>query len=124
MSSETATALSLFDVVRRGATNHCPRCGAGRLLRGYLKVEPSCGACGLAFTPYRADDGPAYITVLLVGHLVVGPMLFFRFIWTGNPVLVVLLTLSVVLAATLLALPRVKGGFIGALWFSRSSRGD
>ena len=120
VTSETSPAVSLLEAVRRGALNRCPRCGQARLLCGYLKVEPSCSACGLDFTAYRADDGPAYVTVLLVGHLGVGPMLFFPFIWQANPVLVVIFTLSVVLSAVLAALPRVKGAFIGALWVSKA----
>jgi len=122
MSSVASTTPTLAQAMRRGAMNRCPRCGVGRLLRGYLKVEPACQACGLDFTAYRADDGPAYVTVLLVGHLVVGPLLFFPFIWRWNPVLVVILTLSTVLAATLAALPRIKGAFLGALWVSRGAQ--
>jgi uncharacterized protein (DUF983 family) len=107
---------NLAEAVRRGFTGRCPNCGEGRLLRGYLKVEPKCAVCGQDFTPLRADDGPAYLTILLVGHLVVAPLLCFPFIWTWNPFLVVALCLSLVLGVCLAALPRIKGAFIGVLW--------
>jgi uncharacterized protein (DUF983 family) len=116
MSVVDVHSRSLVEALRRGALGRCPNCGEGRLLRGYLTVEQRCAVCGQDFTPFRADDGPAYLTILLVGHLVVAPMLCFPFIWTWNPVLVVATSLSVVLGATLAALPRVKGAFIGLLW--------
>ena len=116
MSLAATHPRHLVEALRRGALGRCPNCGEGRLLSSYLKVAPACAVCGQDLTPYRADDGPAYVTILLVGHLVVAPLLCFSFIWTWNPILVVALTLSVVLAATLGALPRIKGAFIGLLW--------
>lgn len=104
------------EALRRGVLGRCPNCGEGRLLRGYLEVEPACSVCGQDFTPFRADDGPAYLTILLVGHLVVAPLLCLPFIWTWNPILVVALSLSAVLSVSLAALPRIKGAFIGLLW--------
>jgi uncharacterized protein (DUF983 family) len=116
MSVVAAPSRSLPEALRRGFLGRCPNCGEGRLLRGYLTVELACAVCGQDFTPFRADDGPAYLTILLVGHLVVAPLLCFPFIWTWNPVLVVALSLSLVLGVTLTALPRIKGAFIGLLW--------
>ena len=107
---------SLSDGLRRGFFGHCPNCGEGRLFSGYLKVEPQCEACGHDLGRYRADDGPAYFTILIVGHVIVAPLLCFSFIWTWNPALVVVLTLPPILLATLLLLRRVKGAFIGGQW--------
>ena len=116
MSVVETRSRNLVEALRRGALGRCPNCGQGRLLRGYLAVEPRCAVCGQDFTPFRADDGPAYLTILLVGHLVVAPLLCFPFIWMWNPLVVVALSLSLVLGVTLTALPRVKGAFIGLLW--------
>jgi uncharacterized protein (DUF983 family) len=101
---------------RRGFFGHCPNCGEGRLFAGYLKVEPRCEVCGHDLGRYRADDGPAYFTILIVGHVIVAPLLCFSFIWTWNVGLVLALTLPPILLATLLLLPRVKGAFIGGQW--------
>jgi uncharacterized protein (DUF983 family) len=100
----------------RGLGGRCPNCGEGHLFSGYLKVQPRCEACGHDLSVYRADDGPAYFTILIVGHLIVAPLLCFSFIWTWNPILVLALTLPPILAATLILLPRVKGAFIGGQW--------
>jgi uncharacterized protein (DUF983 family) len=106
--------------LRRGAAHRCPACGTGRLYRGYLKVEPFCEACGHALGQYRADDGPAYLTILLIGHLVVAPVLFLPFIWQWPIQYVLPLTLIPLALLILLALPRIKGAFIGALWATKA----
>jgi len=50
----------------------CPRCGKGKLFRGYLEVRPSCTACGLDFSGFQAGDGPAVFVILIVGAIVAG----------------------------------------------------
>src|SRR5262249_12005506 len=61
----------LWSSVKRGFRGRCPRCGEGKLFRAFLKVDNSCSACGLDFTPHRADDLPAYLVIAIVGHIVV-----------------------------------------------------
>ena len=107
--------------MRRGLAGRCPNCGEGRLFCGYLKVAPTCEACGHDLSLYRADDGPAYFTILIVGHLVVAPLLCFSFIWTWNPILVTVLTLSLIVVCCLALLPRVKGAFLGVMWATRAT---
>lgn len=107
---------SARDGLLRGLKRKCPNCGQGELFRGYLAVKPTCSNCGHHNGRYRADDGPAYVTILLVGHVVVAPLLTWPVIWEASPWMVAPAALSLVGAATLAALPFVKGGFIGALW--------
>jgi uncharacterized protein (DUF983 family) len=100
----------------RGLRHRCPHCGEGQLFRKYLKVNERCPHCGHDLTRYRADDGPAYVTILLVGHLIVGPLLFFPIVWRSSPLYslpLILIPLSVI---TLLLLPRVKGAWIGLMY--------
>lgn len=106
--------------LRRGLSKRCPDCGEGSLFNGYLKVAPSCGACGHDTGAYRADDGPAYFTMLIVGHLLVAPLLCFPFIWAWPIAGVLALSLGFVTLATLVLLPIVKGGFIGVQWATRT----
>ena len=113
---------SFLLALKRGLAQRCPNCGDGKLFRQYLKVQPICPACGHDNARYPADDGPAYFTILIVGHLVVAPLLFFPFIWQGNPWIVAPLTLIPLLALTLLLLPRIKGAFIGVLWLLGQKR--
>ncbi|HEX8234092.1 MAG TPA: DUF983 domain-containing protein [Caulobacteraceae bacterium] len=113
----------LFPAIKRGLRQRCPECGKGRIYRRYLKVVDRCECCGLELGAYRADDGPAYLTILLVGHLIIAPLLFFPFIWQRSPWLVLPVTLIPIVIATLLLLPRVKGGFLGVLW-ANNIKGD
>jgi uncharacterized protein (DUF983 family) len=110
------TSVSRVSALARGLKHRCPHCGKGRLYRAYLKVADACTACGHELGQYRADDGPAYFTILLVGHLVVAPMLFFPIVWKA-PLLIVLPLVVVSLALVSLALlPRVKGVLVGLLY--------
>ena len=106
--------------VRRGLAGRCPRCGEGRLFRAYLKVNDACPVCGEDFTPQRADDAPAYITILIVGHFVVAGVVAAEDVWPNSPVLVDALVWAALAAAlSLLLLPRGKGALIGYQWAVR-----
>lgn len=102
--------------IKRGLRFRCPECGEGKLYRKYLKVQSPCETCGHDNVQYPADDAPPYLTIFLVGHLVIAPMLFFNFIWRANLWLVLLTTLPFLLVLTLVALPMVKGAAIGLMW--------
>ena len=106
----------LMRSVFRGVAHRCPACAQGKLFRRYLKVAPTCESCGLELSRYPADDGPAYLTIVLVGHLVVGPLFFFPIVWQTSPAIALPLLLGGLAALTLLALPRVKGGWIGLMY--------
>src|SRR6201990_1000625 len=70
---ETATGekRDLWSAMKRGFRGRCPRCGEGKLFRAFLKTADNCSVCGLDFTPHRADDLPAYLVIVIVGHLLV-----------------------------------------------------
>src|SRR5271170_1496631 len=69
------SSRSVATSMLRGLRGRCPCCGAARLFYRYLKVEPVCQTCGHDLDRYPADDGPAYFTVLIVGHVVIVPFL-------------------------------------------------
>lgn len=105
--------------IRRGLRGRCPKCGEGRLFQSYLKLKPTCDACGLDLTKARTDDGPAYVTILIVSHVLVGGMLHVYMAYEPNPwVMAVGFTLGAV-ALSLYLLPRFKGGFVGIQWSKR-----
>jgi uncharacterized protein (DUF983 family) len=80
--------------------------------------------CALDLDQYPSDDGPAYFTILLVGHVVVAPLLLFPFIWKAPMALIVPGVLIPLAGLTLLVLPRVKGAVIGALYALKVKRED
>jgi uncharacterized protein (DUF983 family) len=110
--------------LKRGIARRCPNCAKGHLFTSYLKVQGTCEVCGNENGRYPSDDGPAYVTILLIGHLVVAPLLALSFLWSLPPAIIAAVGLPVVGAATLAALPFVKGGWIGVLWGTNASAGD
>lgn len=102
--------------LRRGLQRRCPRCGEGHIFEGYLKVADQCDACGLDLTPQRADDGPAYLTILIVGHMLI-PGLHLAYAYGDpNPVWVAGVLSSLAVGLSLLLLPRIKGALINYQW--------
>ena len=51
-----------------------------------------------------------------MGHLLVGPLLFFPIIWEAPAMYMVPGTLIPLATITLILLPRVKGAFIGVMY--------
>lgn len=109
----------LAPAMLRGWKRRCPSCGSGPMLRGYLKVRESCPVCGEALHHQRADDGPAYLTILIVGH-VLGPALLFGFTHFRPDPLVLATIFSVgAVAMSLYLLPRLKGALVAVQWAKR-----
>ncbi|KPP93634.1 MAG: hypothetical protein HLUCCA08_05515 [Rhodobacteraceae bacterium HLUCCA08] len=103
----------------RGFRRRCPNCGEGTLFHGYLKVKDDCPVCGEALHHHRADDGPAYLTILVVGHLM-APLIHIAFTrFRPDPlVLATIFTVGCV-ALSLYLLPRMKGAVVGIQWSRR-----
>ncbi|MGQ9367314.1 DUF983 domain-containing protein [Azospirillum sp. ST 5-10] len=49
----------------------CPRCGKGRLFKGFLTVAEHCSVCGLDLARHDSGDGPAVFLIFILGFLVV-----------------------------------------------------
>jgi uncharacterized protein (DUF983 family) len=108
-------AKSVAQGLWRGAKGRCPECGEGHIFRNYLKVQV-CEVCGNDNDRYPTDDLPPYVTILLVGHLVVAPLLFFPWIWQANTLLVLSIVMPALLLLILAFLPVVKGAAVGLHW--------
>lgn len=102
--------------LKRGLLCKCPNCGEGAVFKGYLKVRASCAVCGLDLTPQRADDGPAYVVILLVGHLMGFSLPVFFESFRNNPLLVACVLSVVAVTLALALLPPVKGMFVAFQW--------
>ena len=120
--SQTETPEDVRDLkpaVINGLRLRCPKCGQGKLLHSYVKVNDHCSACQQPFHHQRADDGPAYLTILIVGHLM-GFALHIAWVqWRPEP-WVLATTMSVVaIVGALVLLPRMKGLMIAYQWAKR-----
>ncbi len=103
----------------RGWRRKCPSCGTGPLFKSYLKVCDTCPVCREELYHHRADDGPAYLTILIVGH-VMAPSLLIAF-ETFRPDPLVLFSFFAVGCVTLslYLLPRLKGAIVAYQWAKR-----
>lgn len=106
----------LWTAMKRGFSGRCPRCGQGKLFRAFLKVADHCSACGLDFTPHRADDLPAYLVIVIVGHIVVPAALWIETNYSPAVWLQLTVYLSFTLVASLLLLQPIKGAVVGFQW--------
>jgi len=109
------TRPDLWIAIKRGLAQHCPICGEGKLFRSYLKLSDRCASCSAKLSELRADDGPAWATILIVGHLIVP--FFIVTVRSNAPDWVYYAVLfPLTIAMTLLLLPRCKGVFVALLY--------
>jgi uncharacterized protein (DUF983 family) len=105
--------------IRRGWARRCPACGEGQMMDGFLTVRRTCPACDTELYHHRADDGPAWATILITGHLM-APIMLFVFVEYRPQAWAMALGFSVVFVAlSLYLLPRLKGVFVGLQWAKR-----
>ncbi|PQV59222.1 uncharacterized protein (DUF983 family) [Defluviimonas denitrificans] len=119
MTAQLDDDRPLRPAMLRGWRRRCPACGEGRMFEGYLKVRPTCPSCGEDLSHHRADDGPAYLTILIVGHLM-APLIMVAFVEFRPSPLVLASTFSAgCVALSLYLLPRLKGVIVGIQWAKR-----
>ena len=117
--SASAEKRDLWTAMKRGFRSRCPRCGQGKLFRAFLKVDDHCSVCGLDYTPHRADDLPAYLVIIIVGHIVVPTALMIETNYSPPVALQLAIYLPVTLVASLALLQPVKGAVVGMQWALR-----
>jgi uncharacterized protein (DUF983 family) len=108
--------VSLVTAMRRGFSLKCPNCGRGHLFGHFLKVADHCEACGEDFTPQRADDFPAYLVIVVVGHLVVPALLWMEMTYAPPAWLQLAIWLPATLFGALALLQPTKGAIVGLQW--------
>jgi uncharacterized protein (DUF983 family) len=114
-----AEKRDVWTAMKRGFRGRCPRCGEGKLFRAFLKVADHCPACGLDYTPHRADDLPAYLVIVIVGHIVVPMALSIETNFAPPVWLQLSIYLPLTLILSLALLQPVKGAVVGFQWALR-----
>jgi uncharacterized protein (DUF983 family) len=109
----------VMTAIKRGFRCRCPRCGEGKLFRAYLKPVDHCAVCGEEFTHHRADDLPAYLAIVIVGHIVVGGYMLTdeSVTWSSWVHLAIWIPISLIL--TFAILQPIKGAVVGWQWAAR-----
>jgi uncharacterized protein (DUF983 family) len=89
------------------------------MLRGYLKVRDTCSVCNETLSHHRADDGPAYLTILIVGHLMAPLILYVFTKYRPDPMLLATMFSVGTVGLSLFLLPRLKGVIVAMQWARR-----
>lgn len=110
------TERPLLPALMRGWRRTCPNCGGGPVFDGYLAVRDTCPACGEPLYHHRADDLPAWITIVLVGHLMVGLLLPIEVAFQPPMWVHLAVWPTLTLGLTLWLLPRFKGMVVAMQW--------
>lgn len=115
-ASQAEAPRDAVRAMKRGFLGRCPNCGEGKLFGRFLKVNPTCSHCGLNLDGHRADDMPPYITITIVGHIVIALNLLFERqadwpLWVHFSV-----WLPLTLFSSLALMQPVKGALIGYQW--------
>ena len=116
---QTPPARPVKRAILRGARGRCPQCGTGSVFAGYLAVAPSCTVCGEELHHHRADDLPPYLTILVVGHLVVSGLLVTERLYRPEIWVQMAIWLPMTLLLALALIRPIKGGVVGLQWALR-----
>ncbi|RJG45392.1 MULTISPECIES: DUF983 domain-containing protein [unclassified Mesorhizobium] len=109
-------ARPLWTAIKRGLLCRCPHCGEGKLFESFLKPVDRCAHCGEEMFHHRADDLPAYLVVVIVGHIIVGAFMGVEATSTLSTWqhLAIWVPLTIIMALALLR--PVKGAVVGLQW--------
>jgi len=102
--------------VVRGLRGKCPACGSGKMFRKFLKVSDNCPHCGEELFHHRADDFPAYLVIVIVGHIVVALTLIVEAAFSPPLWLHALIWLPITILFALLLIQPIKGLVVAWQW--------
>ncbi|MGE0338984.1 MAG: DUF983 domain-containing protein [Xanthobacteraceae bacterium] len=117
--NEVRERRDLGQAVKRGILGRCPNCGQGRLFGKFLKVVDECSVCHEKFKHHRADDAPAYVVILIVGHIIVPLALLVEKLYQPPHWLAFSIWLPLTLLMSLVLLQPVKGMIVAWQWAQR-----
>ena len=122
-SAETTVARikdrPTMPAILTGLKCRCPKCGNGRLFRKYLKVVPNCESCGEDLSHERADDLPPYITISIVGHIVVTLLMIVEAHYDLSMLTHLLIWVPLTIVMSFALMQPVKGAVVGLQWANR-----
>jgi len=115
--STSALPASFWSAAKRGITGKCPRCGHGHLFRKWLKVADRCPVCTVDLSHQRADDFPAYIAMIVTGHLMAPLIIMLSLDFDLGPGAMFAIIVPLALVMMLGMLQPAKGAVVAAQWW-------
>lgn len=105
--------------MRRGTRGRCPACGEAALFGRFLKPVGDCPACGQNWTLHSADDMPAYLVVLVIGHILVPFVVAANLRFDISTGVQMVLWPAIALLLAMVMIQPAKGAVIGFQWARR-----
>lgn len=97
----------------KGFLMKCPICGLNPLYSSYIKFNVRCSKCKTNYSNYKTEDGPAYFTIFLVGHIIIPAIVLIEGLDTPPPFWFQIIIWPIItIILSLLLLPRIKGAFL------------
>jgi len=109
-------ARPVLEAIKRGFLGRCPNCGEGKLFKAFVKTVDNCSVCGEEIHHHRADDLPAYLVIVIVGHVVVGGFMATELLTNWSTWQHLAVWMPITLAMAIALLQPVKGAVVGLQW--------
>jgi uncharacterized protein (DUF983 family) len=117
-AAEVRAPVSALQAFGRGLLGRCPNCGKGHIFRAFLKVADNCEVCGEELCHHRADDFPAYIVIVIVGHIVIPAVLWMETHYAPSYWVHLAMWLPLTIGLSMALMQPVKGAVVALQWFS------
>jgi uncharacterized protein (DUF983 family) len=109
----------LWQSIGRGFLGRCPHCGEGKLFGRYLKVADSCSECGEEYHHHRADDLPAYLVIVVMGHVIVAGFMVAEQVFSLSMWMHLAIWVPLTMLSCIIPLQPTKGAVVGLQWALR-----
>ena len=112
-----------LDPIPTGLSGRCPRCGDGKMFKGFITVADSCEHCGLDYKFADAGDGPAIFVMLIAGFIIVGAALWLEVRYEPPIWVYVAVFLPLTLIVCLGMLRPLKGVLVALQYANKAEQG-
>ena len=109
--------------ISTGMGGRCPRCGEGKLFKGFITIADKCGNCGLDYKFADAGDGPAIFVMLIAGFIIVGAALWLEVAYEPPMWVFLVVFLPLTLVVCLGMLRPLKGALVALQFANRAEQG-
>ncbi len=106
-----------------GLSGRCPRCGEGKMFKGFITIADKCGHCGLDYKFADAGDGPAIFVMLIAGFIVVGAALWLEVSYEPPMWVYFVIFLPLTLIVCLGMLRPLKGVLVALQYANKAEQG-
>jgi len=119
MTSSNNETRDTKQSIIRGLKGKCPHCGEGKLFSRYLIITDSCPNCSEDLHHHRSDDAPTWITLIILGHLILPLVLVVENGFHPSTLAHMLIWPPLAFGLCIFLLPRAKGAVVGLQWALR-----